>query len=503
MQSTVPGVNTSWEAQRTVKISQASRNIPRHWQWRLLIMCLIIGDALMIGIGFRLAHYILFETPISRSLLEAAGSFHLYRQFAFTTVPIWLAIFATNRLYNRQNLLGASKEYSLVFKATSTGMLLVFAVGFLLPGFNLHRGWLLLSWLLTFLFTTTGRLLLYRAVVHLREHGYYLSPAVIVGANDEGLSLAKQLIRWRSSGIHILGFLDKKLPAGKKVINHLYCLGSVDELEAIVERYGVEEIILATSAFSSRDKVLEIFRRYSNTNHVNVRISSGLYEIITTGLTVKDIAFVPLVRINPIRLTKVDRALKLVFDFSLALLSTIFIFPLILLIAIAIKLDSPGPIFSRQRIIGLNGKQFEAFKFRTEHSEEAVNLKAYPRLPAKPTSYQYYRNNPRLTRVGKWLLRTNLDELPKIFNVLKADISLIGPRPITPVEMDKYARWDMNLLSVRPGMTGLWQSFGRSDLSTSERIRLDMYYICNWSIWLDLQILFQSLLLAINGKGYY
>ena len=276
MQSTVPGVNTSLETQLTVKISQASKNMPRQWQLRLFSICLVISDTLMLGIGFRLAHFLLFETGFSLPSLAATDAFYLHRLLVLATVSTWLVIFAAIGLYRRQNFFGASNESFMVFKGTAAGVLLALTVDLLFPGVSAPRNWVLLSWLLAFLSTTSGRFALHRLVGYLREYGYFLSPAVIVGANNEGLTLAKQLMSWRSSGLHILGFLDKKLPAGKKVIKHLYCLGSVDELEAIVERYGVEEIILATSAFPSGDEVLEIYKRYSTISQVNVCMSSDL-----------------------------------------------------------------------------------------------------------------------------------------------------------------------------------------------------------------------------------
>jgi exopolysaccharide biosynthesis polyprenyl glycosylphosphotransferase len=391
----------------------------------------------------------------------------------------------------------------MVFNATTIGLFLVIAVGFLLPEFVFARGWLLLAWVLAFFFTGAGRFLLRRVVYYLREHGYYLSPAIIVGANDEGLSLAEQLLSWRSSGIHVLGFVDKKFPVGKQVLNHLQVLGKMNELEDLVERYHVEEIILASSAVSSRDKMLDIFKRYGVASGVNVRMSSGLYEIITTGLTVRDFAYVPLVGVNPVRLTGVDSVLKLLLDYTLTLVGVTLISPLLLLIALAVRLDSPGPLIHRRRVMGMNGKQFDAFKFRTMYVDGDQILSAHPELQEELARNHKLKVDPRVTRVGKFMRKFSLDELPQVFNVLRGEMSLVGPRMISPEEIDQYDRWDMNLLTVRPGITGLWQVSGRSDVSYSERVRLDMYYIRNWSIWQDLQLLFQTVPAVIKGKGAY
>jgi len=340
-------------------------------------------------------------------------------------------------------------------------------------------------------------------IYYLRRHGYYLSSAIIVGANDEGLSLAEQLLSWKSSGIHLVGFIDKKVKVGTVLLHHLTNLGNSDDLDEIVEKYGIEEIILASSAISSRDRQMEIFKRYGLSSEVNVRMSSGLYEIITTGLTVKDFAYVPLVGVNPVRLTGFDRIMKLWLDFTLTFLSMVIFAPLMLIIALIIKLDSRGSVFHRRRVMGVNGRQFNAYKFRTMHENGDAILAKHPELQAELAETYKLKHDPRVTRVGKLLRRFSLDELPQLLNVLKLDMSLVGPRMIAPVEIDKYDKWDINLLTVKPGLTGLWQVSGRSDVSYSERVRLDMHYIRNWSIWLDLQIILQTIPAILKGKGAY
>jgi len=503
MQSTAPGINTSWEGNLTTRINQATSTISRAWQWRLFTMSLVISDLLMNGIAFRLAYYLRFETDFGIFKETIYTSFNFYQNLVFVLIPIWIFIFWASGLYNRKNLLGGPQEYSLVFNATTIGMFLVISVGFLLPEFVFARGWLLMAWIMAFIFTGLGRFGLRRVIYYLREHGYHLSPAIIVGANDEGLSLATQLSRWRTSGIHVMGFVDKKFPVGKKVINNLQVLGKTDELESIVARYNIEEIILASSAISSRDKMLEVFKRYGVNSGVNVRMSSGLYEIITTGLTVKDFAYVPLVGVNPVRLTGVDSALKVLLDYSLTIFGTILISPILLALAVAVKLDSPGPLIHKRRVMGVNGKQFDAFKFRTMYVNGDEILAKHPELQAELAKNHKLKEDPRVTRVGKYLRKFSLDELPQIFNVLRAEMSLVGPRMISPEEIEMYDRWDMNLLTVRPGITGLWQVSGRSDISYAERVRLDMYYIRNWSIWQDLQLLLQTIPAVLKGKGAY
>ncbi|WP_333657493.1 sugar transferase, partial [Anaerolinea sp.] len=171
--------------------------------------------------------------------------------------------------------------------------------------------------------------------------------------------------------------------------------------------------------------------------------------------------------------------------------------------ALWIALDSRGPVFHRRRVMGVNGRTFDAFKFRTMYVNGDAILDAYPELKAQLAREHKLKDDPRVTRAGRFLRKTSLDELPQIINVIKGEMSLVGPRMISPEEMEKYQEHGMNLLTVKPGITGLWQVSGRSDVSYDQRVQMDMYYIRNWSIWLDLQILFRTIPAVLSRKGAY
>ena len=177
--------------------------------------------------------------------------------------------------------------------------------------------------------------------------------------------------------------------------------------------------------------------------------------------------------------------------------------PIMLAIGLAVRLDSPGPIVHRRRVMGLHGRQFYAYKFRSMHPNGDAILADYPELQAEFLVNQKLVEDPRVTSVGRWLRKYSLDELPQLLNVLKGKMSLVGPRIISSEEMPRYDEWGTNLLTVLPGITGLWQVSGRSDLSFAERVQLDMHYVRNWTIWLDLQILLQTVPAVIKSKGAY
>jgi len=495
--------NLHLESSLRSEIIKVTRSVSSQAQWRSYTAVLLINDFLAISLAFWLAYEVRFELPLGIFYHNLRINQALYQGLVIFLIPTWLLIFYLLGLYDRQKLLGGTQEYSRVFNGSTIGILLVIAAGFLEPDLVFSRGWLLLAWIFAFLFTAIGRFTLRRVVYALRKRGYFLTPAVIIGANNEGISLAEQLMMWKTSGFHILGFIDKKLPMGTSLINNLPVLGKVEELDEIVQRYKVEEIILASSAISSRDKMLEIFQRYGVSGNVNVHMSSGLYEIITTGLTVKEFAYVPLVGVNKVRLNGFDQLFKFILDYAITIPALILLLPLLGGIALAVKIDSPGPVIYRRRVMGINGRQFDAYKFRTMYMNGDEILKDHPELQAELARNFKLKNDPRLTRVGKLIRKWSLDELPQFINVLKREMSLVGPRIITPEEVERYTKWDMNLMTVRPGITGLWQVSGRSDVTYEERVRLDMYYIRNWSIWLDLQLLFRTVPAVIKKRGAY
>lgn len=503
MDTSATGYSPIVESPLRAKVTRASQMISRPAQWRLFTVSLLTCDTVMIALAFLLAYQVRFALKLPFFYQEWLPSISYYQQLMYFILPFWLMIFYISGLYDRKKLLGGTQEYASVFNATTAGLFSVIAIGFLSSAVVIARGWLVLAWLFVFVLVSLGRFILRRVVYALRHRGFFLTPALIVGANEEGISLARQLQLWRTSGLHILGFVDEKLPAGTQVASGMQILGSVDQLETLVPAYQIEEVILAASAISSRDKLLDVFKRYGVSTDVNVRMSSGLYEIITTGLSVKEFAYVPLVGINKVRLTGVDRALKFLLDYGLTLPGLVVVSPLLLLIALLIRLDSPGPIIHRRRVMGVNGKQFDAFKFRSMYIHGEEILQKYPELKRQLEREHKLKDDPRVTRMGRFLRKTSLDELPQLFNVLRREMSLVGPRMISPAEIEMYDHWDINLLTVRPGITGLWQISGRSDVSYDQRVRLDMHYIRNWSIWLDLQLLLQTIPAVVKRRGAY
>jgi len=201
--------------------------------------------------------------------------------------------------------------------------------------------------------------------------------------------------------------------------------------------------------------------------------------------------------------TQYNRAMKLALDYALALPGLLLIAPLFIFLAILVKLDSPGPVFHRRRVLGQDGRPFDAFKFRTMYVNGDEILARYPKLRQELNKNYKLKCDPRVTRVGTFLRKFSLDELPQLLNVLARDMSLIGPRIIAPDEINKYGQYGQTLMLVMPGLTGLWQVSGRSDTTYDERVALDMQYITNWSVWLDIKILLRTVPAVLKGDGAY
>ncbi len=201
--------------------------------------------------------------------------------------------------------------------------------------------------------------------------------------------------------------------------------------------------------------------------------------------------------------TEYNRAMKLALDYALALPGLLLIAPLFIFLAILVKLDSPGPIFHRRRVLGKDGRTFDAFKFRTMYVNGDEILARYPKLRQELNKNYKLKCDPRVTRVGSFLRKFSLYELPQLLNVLARDMSLIGPRIIAPDEISKYGQYSQTLMTVMPGLTGLWQVSGRSNTTYDERVELDMQYITNWSVWLDVKILLRTIPAVLKGDGAY
>jgi exopolysaccharide biosynthesis polyprenyl glycosylphosphotransferase len=475
--------------------------LARKTQRQVFIITLVLIDTLALTAALALANWLRFASGLP-FFDEPAGLIESHIWLGVAILPACLGVFAFFRLYDFHFLLGGTQEYSRVFNASSVILTLIIIVTFLWPVFRVSRGWLAVTWASVLLLVSVARFVARRVVYRLRTRGILTWRTLIVGTDEEARAVAQQLLSAPTCGLEILGFIDTELPAGSKIVADLTVCGSVEQLPAIIPQLGVEELVISTSALPRND-IVSIFQAYGQSEQVELRFAPGLFEIFTTGVRVKEVGYVPLVSMNKVRLDRIETAIKTLFDYVGSALLLLFLLPVFLVVAILIKRESPGPVFHRRRVIGRGGRPFDAFKFRTMYSNGDEILGLYPELQAELELNHKLRHDPRITHIGERLRRISLDEFPQLFNVLMGQMSLVGPRMITQAESSMYGKWKMNLLTVKPGMTGLWQIKGRSDLSYEERVRLDMYYIRNYTLWLDLQILWQTIPVVLLGNGAY
>lgn len=470
-------------------------------QWRMLVLVLGFLDIAGVAVAFALAYLIRLKWGLP-FLETPSHSLDFYVALAYVAVPVWLAIFAVYHLYDRQYLLGGVREYTAVINACTVGMVVVIVASFFQPSIFISRGWLVISWVLAIIVVGASRFTIRRVVYRLRSYGWFMDPTIIVGANEEARALAEHLLSTSVNGLQIVGAVDDGVPAGTTLVDGISVLGRTEDLHYLIGKHGAKELLVATSALP-RESLLELFRTFGRQQGVRLQMSSGLFEILTTGVTVRHVGGLPLISPEKFRITGIDAAMKSALDYAGAIVALVITSPLFALLALLVKLDSPGPVFHRRRVLGREGRAFDALKFRT------MVINADELLETDVTLRQQFeqdfklKDDPRVTRVGKFLRRTSLDELPQLINVLLGQMSLVGPRMIAPEETSRFGRWQLNLLTVKPGITGPWQVNGRNELSYDQRVSLSMHYIRNYTIWLDLQILFQTIPTVLWRRGAY
>lgn len=473
----------------------------RRAQQRLYLGSLVAADAIALGLAFGLAYITRFEFGVA--LFEESDlPQRLPVLWLFLVIPPCLLALALFQLYDFQYLLGGVQEYMRVLNATSILVTVIIVASFFFPFLRISRGFIALCWILVTTFLLIERFAHRHVVYRLRRRGFMTRRTLIVGSDEDARHIAEQLLATPTAGTNLLGFIANDLPPGTVLTNNLAVVGSFDHLPALVEHMGVEEIVVSTEGLK-RSEVIRVFQNYAYAEDVDVRFLPGLFEIFATGVRIKEIGSVPLVSMNRVRLGLWESAIKGACDYAVALLLLLLCSPLLLLIGLAIKRDSPGPIFHRRRVVGRGGQLFDAFKFRTMRLDGDAILTRYPELQVELAENYKLKDDPRVTHVGAILRRTSLDELPQLFNILLGQMSLVGPRMITLDEMDKYGKWRWNLLTVKPGITGLWQISGRSDVSYQERVRLDMYYIRNYTLWLDILIFWRTIPAVVGRRGAY
>ncbi len=467
------------------------------YAWRVFTAGVVALDAVALTLAFALAYVVRFKAGLP--LVETPPHMlSFYSSLAFWSIPIWLIVFFAHRLYAP----GSMTDYTRVANACTTGLVVEVLFSFFDTSLSISRGWLLLTWLFSIVLVSGGRLTARLALRQLRARGVFRQRALIVGTNAEGISLADQLLVDSAAGVDLVGFVDSDQAVGAIVHADVPVLGGPGGLSHLVREYDVSEVIVASSAVT-REQLLDLYRSIGQDPRIHLRLSSGLWEILTTSVSVEEINHVALITPERLRITGLDALVKAGIDYLAATVALIVLSPVLALIAVLIHMDSSGPIIHRRRVLGVSGKPFDAFKFRTMIVDAERRHERQPiAFPDRRSSFKSC-SDPRVTRVGRLLRKASLDELPQLVNVLRGEMSLVGPRMIAPDEQPLYGRWQHNLLTVKPGITGPWQVQGRGEIPYAERVRLSMQYIRNYSLWLDVEILLRTFAVVFSRRGAF
>jgi exopolysaccharide biosynthesis polyprenyl glycosylphosphotransferase len=424
------------------------------------------------------------------------GNVRLAGEFAVFVllIPFWILLAKLHGLYDQDDERtdhSTVDDITGVFSVVTIGTWLLFLISHMSNSVNpsLHR--IVVFWLLAIAFVPLSRgvtrALCRRAVA-------YVQNTVVVGTGPVARHVARKILAHPESGLNLVGFVDTSPASTTKSLGGLPILGSSTDLRELVRGLDLERIIVSFTD-DGPEQTLSLVRGLRDLE-VQIDIVPRLFEAVGTNSTVHMIGGMPLVGLPPMGLSPSSRLLKRAFDLVGAALGLIVLSPLFLAIAIAIKLDSRGPVFFRQLRRGERETTFRIYKFRTMVADaeakkgDLVHLNMHadedPRMFKIP-------NDPRLTRVGDFLRRTSLDELPQLLNVLKGEMSLVGPRPLILEEDDYVLDWARKRLELRPGITGLWQVLGRSDIPFGEMTQLDYLYVTSWSLKEDIRLIFLTL----------
>jgi exopolysaccharide biosynthesis polyprenyl glycosylphosphotransferase len=410
--------------------------------------------------------------------------------------PFWLLGLLVAGAYDRRVLVAGAEEFRRIGNATVWLMATLAFVSFLLRA-ELPRGFVVIILPLAMCVTLVTRYGV-RKLLHrqLTVSDRTVHKAVAVGTPGEVRDLISHMRRMPFVGFRVVGvcLVDQQLAE------------NVDTSHEVVlekcHRLGANTIAVAGShAFSSRE-LRELSWALEET-HVELVVAPSVTDVAGPRIRIRPVDGLPLLYIDKPRFTGTQRVAKELFDRTAAALLALTLFPLFVLIALAVRLNSRGPVFFRQTRVGIHGREFSILKFRTMGSGADAEKARLRNLNEHEGLLFKMRRDPRATRVGRWLRRFSLDELPQLWNVLTGSMSLVGPRPPIPDEVSEYADDARRRLLVKPGMTGLWQVSGRADLTWQDTVRLDLYYVENWSVALDCLVLWKTFGAIVHGRGAY
>ncbi len=439
-----------------------------------------------------------------------------YAGILYFLVAARLGMLVYQRVYRYQGAFSYANEAIKIFKAVLVASLLTVAWAFLFRGgfafreFSYSRAIFLIDFALALVVFGAFHLSLRFLQTLVRKRDINLIPTLVVGTNAEAEQTVRLLNERSDLGYRVIGVIASEREQRKN--SPFEIVGNMDELPDIIRKLAIQEVIITDNKLAS-ERLFEAMMQIGRKQRVEFRFAPSLFNVLPQKTSVEQIGVLPMVRLFREPLSDAARFLKRVSDLAIAVAAVVIVSPLWLLIAIMIRLDSRGPVLFRQERVGMDGRIFLCYKFRTMHVDSddeihrdvsRMHIEGHPDANAGDEEEPLFgkvKDDPRVTKFGKWLRRSSLDELPQLLNVLKGDMSVVGPRPPIAYEVEEYDIRHRKRLDMKPGITGLWQVSGRNRLTFEEMVRIDLFYIENWSIWLDLKIILLTIPAIFRGDG--
>ncbi len=458
----------------------------------------VVLDALIVELTYMLAWFLKFRSGIAFFMRDvAAGTLTMQTYFSalLVIVPGYLILYYLFNLYTAKRASSVRQDVWNVIKANSVGLFLFLGVLYVAKQPHFSRTMLFYFYILNIIADSLLRLALFKILQKLRAKGYNVKYVLLVGysrAAEQYIDRIRHNPQW---GYAVRGILDDTIPRGTEY-KGIRVIGQIDNLFYILPQNRLDEIAI-TLALENYGRLKEIVNLCEKSG-VHTKFIPDYNSLIPSRPYTEDLDGLPVVNIRHVPLTNsINNAMKRTFDLVAALLITILVSPLLIVIAVLVKLSSPGPVIFKQERVGLHNKPFQMYKFRTMRMQTAEDEEQEWTI----------KGDPRVTGIGRFLRKTSLDEFPQLFNVIAGEMSLVGPRPERPFFVEKFKEEIPRYMikhQVRPGMTGWAQINGfRGDSSIRKRIDCDLYYIENWTMGLDIKILFLTIFKGFINKNAY
>jgi len=457
----------------------------------------VLSDIIAIEAAFLLSYWIRFYSPLADLIAVTQGYPPLgaYIYGSLVVIPIWLFLFNRRRLYSTRRTVAISDEFFAIVRVVTIGMLVVMSAAFFYRAFSYSRIVFAFLWIASIILLALGRFIVLEYEKHRYRRGLGLRRAIIIGNNDTANRTYENFLHRHELGYEILGYFADSESSARTPLSSTAYLGALGEASSYIKRERIEHVLIALT-YKEHPQLYEIAEACEGLN-VEFMMVPDLLELMTSRVRIQELAGIPFLKIKEIPLTTWNRITKRTFDFTVSLILLLIASPLLLLTSLVTKLSSRGPAFYVQDRVGLDGRVFRLLKFRTMRTDaEAETGPVWAR-----------KNDPRATPLGRILRRLSIDELPQLLNVLKGEMSLVGPRPERPAFVEQFKSEIPKYLErhrVKAGVTGWAQVNGlRQNAPIAERTKYDIYYIENWSLVFDLKILLQTVKAVLLGKDAY